>query len=124
MMSSAHKNQKDYSRILNNFLTKLGYQENFKIYKVCEIFWMEDINYVYYKVLGKNMECLDNFIEIEYNEEKAKNMAAEECLLELEKWEKKLQPLGITSKNRLSKSLYELYKQPFNREDSDSGQPK
>ena len=109
----AHNNMQDFKTILDAFLSKLEYYENFKIYKNCEIFWIEDVNFVYYKVLGKNMECLDNFIEIEYDEEKALDMQAEDCLEILQEWEKKLKPLGITKESRLTYSLYDKYKQPF-----------
>ena len=60
--------------------------------------------------LDENLNKLDNFIEIEYDEKKAETMSGAECLQELREWEKELTSLGIRKKHRLTDSLFERYK--------------
>lgn len=91
------------------FVDLLGYKHNFGIFKTCQIYWLDRAVLVYYVVYDKELKELRRFIEIE---------ADEDCTWESEqaawdhvsKYEKILEPLGITSRNRMKKSLYEIFK--------------
>jgi len=91
------------------FVNLLGYQHNFGIYKTCKIYWIEKVVLVYYVVYDKEMKEQRRFIEIEANEDLPweNEQAAWD---EVQKWEKVIEPLGITPKNRLKKSLFELFR--------------
>ena len=89
----------------------LGYKHNFSIFKTCKIFWVDKVVLVYYVVFDKELNELRRFIEIEADEDL--QWASEDDAYEaLAKYEKLLEPLGITPKNRMRKSLFELFKQP------------
>lgn len=91
-----------------------GYLENFRIYKYCEVFFEDFINWVYYIVYNADMEEVDRFIEVEIN----KNMvpmlinyhasSPEQMLIEAELI--LAQEFGINSQSRLKKSLFEMYR--------------
>lgn len=94
--------------VVSKFSTMEGYSENFKIYKICFIYWAAEVNYVYYIVFDKNMRETGRFIEVEVNKEiltperdgvTILNTAAEA-----------LTELGLSPQNRMKKSLFELYK--------------
>lgn len=94
---------------LQGFYESLGFKFNFKIYKVCHIAWLEKIDLVYYVVYDDELKELDRFIEIEALEDH--NWASEqEAWDEIIKYEKLLEPLGITPQHRMKKSLFEMYK--------------
>ena len=92
------------------FADLLGYKYNFGIYKTCQIYWVPQAVLVYYVVYDKEMKELRRFIEVE---------ADEECTWESEQqawdkvteYEKVLEVLGITARNRLKKSLFETFRQ-------------
>jgi adenylate cyclase class IV len=98
----------EYSTI-NAFVELLGYKHNFRIYKTAKIYWIDNVVICYYIVYDENMTELNRFIEIEANEDM-------EFLNELEAWdsiryyEEKMKCIGINSKRRLRKSLFEMYK--------------
>lgn len=96
--------------IVDRYVGLDGYKENFCIYKTCFIYIQEICNLVYYTVYDKEMKELDRFIEIEVNKDKAKELGTEDSLKHLKELEEKLSVLGITAKNRMKKSLYELYR--------------
>ncbi len=96
--------------VVRAFVEGLGYKKNFKIYKTCFIFYVGDLNYVYYIVYDENMKELRKFVEIEYSEERAKDRTESEVYEELDFFESYLERLGIGSKNRMRKSLFELFK--------------
>ena len=98
----------DYSTI-NAFVNLLGYYHNFTIYKTAKIYWIDDVVLCYYIVYDNNMKELNRFIEIEANEDKEfkDESQAWDCI---KFYEEKLKPIGITSKRRLRKSLFEMYK--------------
>jgi adenylate cyclase class IV len=94
---------------VSKFLGLLGYEHNFSIYKTCNIFWTDKVDLVYYVVMDKEFKEKRRFIEIEADEEldwESEEQAWEEIL----KYEKLLEPLGITPKNRLRKSLFEIFR--------------
>lgn len=94
---------------IEEFTKLLGYQDNFKIYKICTIFFFEKINAVYYTILDENMNHKGSFSELECNEDFPweSEDAALECLNE---YEKLLAPLGISHQNRMKLSLWERFK--------------
>lgn len=86
---------------------------NFSIVKNCHIYKLEDATLVFYTVYdttdGEPSKA-DNFLEIEVDEEKIKDLTEKDAWNIIEKYEKLLQPLGITARSRLKKSLYEMYR--------------
>lgn len=95
--------------IVNKWVEVSNYSSNFSIYKVCTIYFFENTNYVYYITFDKNMKELDRFIEVEVNKSKIPNMTSNpgDVLTEASK---KLEKLGLSSQNRMKKSLFELYR--------------
>lgn len=98
-----------------NFLTVkafselLGYQLNFSIYKTCKIAFLDKVVLVYYVVYDDKLNELQRFIEIEAKEDYPWD-SEEQAWAEVTKYEKMMEPLGITPRNRLKKSLFELFK--------------
>jgi len=90
------------------FVGLLGYEYNFSIYKTCKIYWSDNVVLVYYIVYDKEMNESRRFIEIEADEDH--NWASEEeAHNKIVQYEKMLEPLGITPRNRMKKSLFELF---------------
>jgi len=94
-------------------LMEMGFKFNFSIWKSCHIYNLEDATLVFYTVYdttdGKSPKT-DNFIEIEVCEELAPTLSESEAWQIIVKYEKLLEPLGITPQKRLRKSLFEMYK--------------
>lgn len=97
------------STTVGAFVDLLGYKLNFSIFKTCKIAFLEKAVLVYYIVYDENLNEKQRFIEVEANE-KYNWTSEQEAWDEVIKYEKMLEPLGITSKNRLRKSLFELFK--------------
>ena len=102
------------AEVIDKVLTEIeGYKHSFTIYKRCAIFNFQDATIVYYSVAditdGK-VRGLDHFIEIEVNEEMLHNLTEAEARSILDKYEKRLEPIGISPYKRLRKSLWEMYK--------------
>ena len=97
--------------VITKFVNLDGYSKNFKIYKTCAIYWLEDVNFVYYVVYDEDLREKNRFIEIEINKDKA-NELGNKAFAVLKKYENLLEPLGITHVNRLKKSLFEMYRRP------------
>jgi len=91
------------------FVGLLGYKHNFGIYKTCKIFWFDKVDLVYYVVYDKEFKELRRFIEIEALED-AEWESEEQAWNEVLKWEKLLEPIGITPRNRMKKSLFEQFR--------------
>jgi hypothetical protein len=104
----------DSSRINEKLVTTYvgldGYVKNFKIYKSCFIYWFENTNMVYYTVYDENMKEIGRYLEVEVNKDSLKNISVDKLKEELETLEKKLEILGVTKKNRMKRSLFEIYK--------------
>tara|TARA_R100000951_G_scaffold101420_1_gene92911 strand:- start:10404 stop:11042 length:639 start_codon:yes stop_codon:yes gene_type:complete len=90
------------------FASMLGYQFNFKIWKMCHIYNFKDATLVFYTVRDDKGGIV-HFAEIEVDEDTIHNLTEEEAWNVVKKYERVLAPLGITYKNRLKKSLYEMY---------------
>lgn len=84
------------------------YMFNFKISKFCHIYKFKDVTLVFYTVKD-DMEKLDHFVEIELDEASIHKLTHDEAMDKIRHYEGILSPLGITYRNRLSKSLYEMY---------------
>lgn len=95
-------------KIATAFCETLGFKPNFTIYKNCHIYYFDDCNIVYYVVYDDELRELERFIEIEMNEQGwPDEKTAWDSLVQREKL---LASLGITSKNRLMKSLFEIFR--------------
>lgn len=92
---------------VQDFAEGQGYKKNFIIWKACDIYYFDDCNLVYYSVKDES-NVYSHFIEIEVLEGLPET--EEQGWEILRKYEKLLEPLGITYKNRLNKSLFEMYK--------------
>jgi len=101
--------QGDNVETVTRFLQLLKYAPNFSIYKTCNIFWTDKVDLVYYVVYDKELKEKRRFIEIEADEELEWG-SEQEAWDEILKYEKMLEPLGITPKNRLKKSLFEIFR--------------
>lgn len=99
----------DNFKTIEAFCGLLSYKHNFGIYKTCKIFWVDRVVLVYYVVYDKELKELRRFIEVEADEDLQWN-SEQEAWDEIAKYEKLMEPLGITPKNRLRKSLYEIFK--------------
>lgn len=93
------------------FAGLLGYTKNFSIFKTCKIAFLEKVVLVYYVVYDENLNEKKRFIEVEAKEDYNWS-SEEEAWSEVIKYENMLAPLGISSKNRLKKSLFEIFKKP------------
>lgn len=91
----------------------LDYSFNFSIYKMCQIYKLADATLVFYTVYDTTNEetskRTDSFIEIEVAEDKIRSMTEQDAWKIIEKYENILAPVGITARNRLRKSLFEMY---------------
>lgn len=97
------------SKSVEAFVDLLGYKLNFSIFKTCKIAFLQKAVLVYYVVYDENLNEKQRFIEVEANE-KYEWTSEQEAWDEVLKYEKMLEPLGITPKHRLRKSLFELFK--------------
>lgn len=89
------------------FCEGLGYTKNFEVYKICDIYFFDDADVVYYTVLDENKKSAD-FLEIEVNEELDITVeAAKDIII---KYEKLLSTLGLTAQKRMKRSLWEIYR--------------
>lgn len=87
-----------------------GYKQNFSIYKTCFIFWIGNINTVYYIVYNENMKEVGRFIEVEVNKEAVPKLGTEKAFEELKSFEQSLAALGLIPQNRLKRSLFEMFR--------------
>ena len=93
---------------VEKFANVLGFIRNFQISKYCHIYHTDKATVVFYSVRDWETNKLDHFIEIEVNEDLQFTEA--EGWEIIRDWEAKLEPLGITARNRLRKSLFEMYR--------------
>ena len=87
----------------------LGFKKNFRISKIVHIYVYEDATLPFYTVIDEDGK-MDHFMEIEVDEELIPKITKEEAMEIVKKYETLLSPLGITSKKRLKKSLFEMYR--------------
>jgi predicted adenylyl cyclase CyaB len=92
--------------LVEAFCEGLGYKRNFSVYKLCDIYFFNDANIVYYTVIPDNGKQA-NFVEIEASEDIG--LTSEQSWEIVQKYEKLLAPLGITAQKRKRLSLFEMY---------------
>lgn len=85
-----------------------GYTYNFRIFKVCFIYFYENVNYVWYSVYDHDMKEIGRFVEVELNKDKVTR--TDQDAVVLKEHENNLLELGITSQNRTKLSLFERYR--------------
>ena len=90
------------------FASMNGFEFNFRISKMCHIYFFNDANIVFYTVTSEDKD-VQHFIEIELDEEKIHTLTEDQAWGIIKSYETILEPLGITYRNRLNKSLYEMY---------------
>jgi adenylate cyclase class IV len=101
--------QDNNTKGVSAFMDLLGYKYNFGIYKTCQIYWLDRVVVVYYVVYDKELKELRRFIEIEADED-CTWTSEEEAWAQVVKYETMFEPLGITHKNRLKKSMFEMFR--------------
>lgn len=90
-----------------------GYQFNFSIWKGAHIYFSETATIVCYTVVDTTPGVKyneDSFIEIEVNEDLIGQITPDEAWAIINKYEKALEPLGLTPQKRLKKSLFDMYR--------------
>jgi hypothetical protein len=98
--------------VINKFAELEGYNLNFKIYKSCFVFWRDTANFVYYIVYDENLVEKGRFIEVEVEKSAVPMLNSKltgGAIGHLKTLETSLQRIGISSKNRLKKSLFEMF---------------
>lgn len=95
--------------IVDKFVELLGYKHNTAIYKTCFIYWLENINFVYYIVYDKNMHEKGRFIEVEVNKDKVSFLGKEGVEKNLKYGQEILTNFQLGPLNRLKKSLFEIF---------------
>jgi len=94
----------------------MGFRHNFTIVKSCHMYKFADATLVFYTVYdatgGSISSKVDHFIEIEVCEHAIANvgMTEDEAWAVIERYEAALAPLELTAKNRLKRSLFDMYK--------------
>ena len=102
-------NIKELDKIkIKTFLEMLGYFYRFQIYKTCFIYTFDKIIVSYYIVYDENINELGRFIEIEADE-KYNWKNDDEAFQKINDFEKLFHTINITSKDRLTKSLFEMF---------------
>jgi adenylate cyclase class IV len=94
-------------------LRTMGFTFNFSIYKACHIYQLNDATVVFYTVYDSTNNKItkaDSFVEIEVKEETISEHSEDSAMKIIEKYESFLKPLGLTARNRLKQSLFEMYK--------------
>lgn len=89
-----------------------GYELNFQIWKCANIYWTDTATIVFYTVVDttEGTEYNENsFLEIEVDEELIGKITEDEAWAIINKYEKCLEPLGISPQKRLKKSLFDIY---------------
>lgn len=90
--------------------TSMGFSFNFKISKACQIYKFSDATLVFYSVKEEGSNKDDYFMEIEITEETVHELTEEEAWSIIRKYEKILEPVGVTAQKRMRRSLFEMYK--------------
>jgi len=93
---------------VEEFAKMLGYDFNFKIWKMCHIYNFKDATLVFYTVRD-DKGLMTHFVEIELDEDSIHKITKDEAWDVIRKYERVLAPIGITHRHRLNKSLYEMY---------------
>lgn len=95
--------------MIKTFSKLLGFEENFRIFKYCVIYWYEKVDIVYYIAYNKDMREIARRIEIEALKDYPFK-SAEEASQEVKFIEQKMSEIGITPQMRMKKSNWEQFK--------------
>ena len=95
---------------------RLGYKFNFSIWKMCQIYKYADATLVFYTVIDVDKKVA-HFMEIEVDEDTIGELTEDDAWDIIKKYEEILAPTGITYKNRLTKSLFDMYRKSNDKED-------
>jgi adenylate cyclase class IV len=95
--------------MITKFCNLFGFEEDFRIFKSCFIYWFEKVDVVYYIVFDKNMNEKARFIEIEARQDYPFT-SLEEAKTAVEEIESELSCLGITPQNRMRNSLWNMFR--------------
>jgi adenylate cyclase class IV len=93
-------------------LKDLGFEFNFSIWKSCHIYNFEDATLVFYTVFDTTKgraSKTDSFCEIEITEELVPSLTEDQAWAIIEKYEKVLEGIDIHPRNRMRRSLFEIY---------------
>jgi predicted adenylyl cyclase CyaB len=101
----------DHSTV-EKFVNILGFKYNFRITKICHIYYTKEANLVFYSIIDHtdSNKKMEHFVEIEVNEELSSTLTEQENWAIIKRWENIMAPIGIIAQKRLSKSLFEMYK--------------
>ena len=88
----------------------MGFTYNFKISKSCHIYRYPDATLVFYSVKEDGSSKEDYFMEIEITEETVHELTEDQAWDIIRKYEKVLEPVGVTAQKRMRRSLFELYR--------------
>jgi hypothetical protein len=89
-----------------------GAKFNFSIIKNCHIYRFEDATLVFYTVYDTtdgSPSRTDSYVEIEVSEELVQNMTESQAWKVIEKYEHVLEKIDIYPRNRMRRSLFEIY---------------
>lgn len=92
----------------------MGYTFNFSIWKACHIYKMRDNTTLVFYTVRDEENNVEHFIEVELDESGIGALTEDKAWELIRQWEDFLAPLGITYRNRLTKSLYEMYVKDIN----------
>lgn len=95
--------------MVDMFAKLIGFEENFRIYKDCMIFWYDKVDIVYYITYDKNKKEKGRFIEIEADKT-ATFASKEEAWTYVKEMEQKMAAIGLAPANRLKRSMWEMFK--------------
>lgn len=91
------------------FVAEFGFQFNMAIFKNCFVYVYENYILAYYVVYDTKLTEIGRFLEVEMDEKYPWKSEAD-AWDALTATEIELQPLGITTQNRVRKSLWEMYR--------------
>lgn len=102
---------------ISGFAETLGFKENFRIFKNCFVYFLDDVNYVYYIVYDEHLKEAGRFVEVEVNKDRVNFLNSQDNIFgggwsaekTLKEAETALESIGITPQNRMKKSLFELF---------------
>ena len=95
--------------MVEKFVSLLGFKENFRVFKYCDIYWYEKVDIVFYIIYNKDMNEVGRRVEIEARKDYPFK-TAEEALAEIKAMEQKMAEIGITPQMRMRRSMWEMFK--------------
>lgn len=104
-----NKTDKELSALVGAHVGVFGFEENFRVYKYCSIYFYEKFDIVYYIVYNQEMKEQGRFIEIEALKEYPFT-SEEEALACVKEVEQKMSAIGISPQKRTKKSMWERFK--------------